>query len=259
MLVTLKTLLRHLALPPAGPLLLAALGAWLLGAHASGLRRRAGVALLAGALGSLWLLSTPLVADALWRASEREAVLDPGRPTGAQAIVILGGGGARPRAPEYGGEPAAGDELLERLAYGAYLARHTALPVLTTGTTIEAQAMRATLERDFGVPVRWSESHSRDTFENAQFSAQLLRAAGVTRILLVTHSNHEYRAAREFEACGLSVVPAPVGVSVAPPPSALRYLPNAGALRRSTAAIYELLGDLARRALAAAHLRRHTS
>lgn len=118
--------------------------------------------------------------------------------------------------------------------------------------------MRTSLERDFGVPVRWSEGHSRDTFENAEFSAQLLRAAGVTRILLVTHSNHAYRAAREFEACGLTVVPAPVGVWVAPPPSALRYLPQASALRRSTEALYELLGELARRALAALHVRRHT-
>jgi len=258
MLVTLKTLLRTLVLPPTGPLLLAFLGAWLLGTRAAGFRRRAGVVLLAGGLGTLWLLSLSPVADALWRASERAPVLDLTSATGAQAIVILGGGGARLRAPDYGGEAAASDELLERLAYGAYLARRTGLPVLTTGTAAEAQAMRTTLERDFGVPVRWSESHSRDTFENAEFSAPLLRAAGVTRILLVTHSNHAYRAAREFEACGLTVVPAPVGVWVPPPPSAQRYLPNAAALRRSTEALYELLGELARRALAALHLRRHT-
>ena len=67
MLVTLKMLLRTLVLPPSGPLLVAFLGAWLLGTQASRFRRRAGVALLAGALGTLWLLSTPPVADALWR------------------------------------------------------------------------------------------------------------------------------------------------------------------------------------------------
>jgi hypothetical protein len=35
-----------------------------------------------------------------------------------------------------------------------------------------------------------------------------------------------------------------------------RYLPAASALTRSTAALYELLGDLARRGLAALKLRR---
>ncbi len=34
--------------------------------------------------------------------------------------------------------------------------------------------MRAALERDFGVPVTWSEDHSRTTYENALFTASLL-------------------------------------------------------------------------------------
>jgi cell fate (sporulation/competence/biofilm development) regulator YlbF (YheA/YmcA/DUF963 family) len=45
---------------------------------------------------------------------------------------------------------------------------------------------------------------------------------------------------------------------VAPEPSALHYLPNVAALRRSTEALYELIGDVARRIFAASHLRRHT-
>jgi uncharacterized SAM-binding protein YcdF (DUF218 family) len=257
MFVTLKTLLRTLLLPPAGPLLLAICGAWLLGSHAGRTGRRAGLLFLACGFGSLWLLSTPVVADFLERAAAREPVLDESRAAGAQAIVILGAGGARHSAPEYAHAPAAASDLLERLAYGAYLARRTGLPVLVTGDFAETEAMHTSLARDFGVATRWVESHSRDTFENAQFSASLLRAAGVTRILLVTSATHEYRAAREFEASGLEVVPAPTGVWTAPEPSPLSYLPNASALRRSTEALYELLGDLARRVFAALHLRRH--
>src|SRR6266403_1644104 len=77
-------------------------------------------------LGStLWLLATPLVADVLARAAEREPALDLTRAPQAQAIVILGGGDERIAAPEYGGEAAPGSALLERLTYGAFLAHHT--------------------------------------------------------------------------------------------------------------------------------------
>jgi len=256
MFVTLKTLLRTLLLPPAGPLLLAFAGVWLLGRGAAA--RRLGFALLAAGLGSLWVLSTPAVADRLAHAAEREPALDITRLPQAQAIVILGGAGERHAAPEYAGLPAAGGDLLERLAYGAYVAHRTDLPVLVSGNFSETQAMRTALARDFGVTVRWVESDSRDTFENAQYAARILRASGVQRILLVTHATHEYRAVREFEACGLSVVAAPTGVWAPPEPNPMRYLPNVSALKGSTAALYELIGDVARRALAALNLRRHT-
>lgn len=259
MLVTLKTLLHTLLLPPAVLLLLAAAGAWLLARHPGTRARRGGIVLLALGLGSLWLLATPVVAVQLWRAAEREPVLQLSSAGSAQAIVILAGGSYRRRAPEYADAPVADTELLERLAYGAYLARRTGLPVLLSGTAPEVEAMRASLEREFGVPTRWLENHSRDTFENAEFSARLLRAAGVTHILLVTDALHEYRAVREFEATGLSVAPAPEGTmesGARPAPSA--YLPQAGALQRSSEALYELSGDLVRGVFSAVGLRRHS-
>ncbi|MGH8141638.1 MAG: hypothetical protein ACREU2_03830, partial [Steroidobacteraceae bacterium] len=52
-----RTIVKNLILPPAGPLLLAGLGALLLG-----WRPRLARALLAVGLASLWLLSTPVVA-----------------------------------------------------------------------------------------------------------------------------------------------------------------------------------------------------
>ena len=256
MFITLKLLLRTLLLPPAGPLLIAAAGAWLLRSRTSARTARAGWLLLAAGLASLWLLATPLVADVLARAAEREAALDLTRPLQAEAIVILGGGDERSAAPEYGGEPAPGSALLERLVYGAFLAHRTGLPVLVSGTAAEALAMRISLARDFRIEVRWVEDQSRDTFQNAQFSARLLKDAGVSRILLVTDSAHEWRASQEFASAGFTVVPAPVGVWAPRETGLKRYLPAVSALTRSTAALYELLGDLVRRGLAALHLRR---
>jgi uncharacterized SAM-binding protein YcdF (DUF218 family) len=246
-----KTLLRDLILPPAGPLLLAIVGALLL-------RRRPRLArvLLAVGLGSLWLLSLPLVSDALTRLAQHYPPLDLRLPVPAQAIVVLGGGGQRAYAPEYGG-PAAEPLLLERLAYGAYVARHTGLPVLVTGNGIEALAMRASLVRNFAIEPRWIEDRAYDTFDNARNSAQLLRADGVQRIVLVTSAEHLWRAAQEFTAAGLDVIPAPAGVWAARDLGLQRYLPNPQALLRSYLASYELLGEPVRELLSVSHLRRH--
>ena len=258
MFVSLKTLLRTLILPPGSLLLLAIVGAWLLARHGAGRARRLGVTLLALGLGSLWLLSVPLVSEALLRAADREPALDPARlaDAHAQAIVILAGGTANHAAPEYGNAPSAGDALLERLAYGAYLAHRTGLPVLVSGDFAESDAMHTVLARDFGIEARWIESRSRDTFQNAAYSAPLLRAAGVARILLVTSASHAYRASREFEAAGLSVVPAPVGIWTPQDPSVRRFLPSLAGLRDSTEALYELVGDLAQRLFSLTRLRR---
>jgi uncharacterized SAM-binding protein YcdF (DUF218 family) len=259
MLITLKMVLRSLLLPPAGPLLVAAAGACLIRSRSSGVARRTGWVLLIGALATLWLLATPIVADALTRLAQRCPALDLGRPVQAQAVVILGGDAVRPTAPEYGGAPAVAAGLLERVTYGAYVAQRTGLPVLVSGAAPEALAMRASLARQFHIDARWVEGRSRDTFQNAQFSAQILRAAGVRRVILVTEADHEWRAAREFASAGLGVVPAPAGVWTYPGSSPLRYVPGSAALAHSTTALYEILGDFVRRALAALDLRRHTS
>jgi len=258
MLIAIKSLLRTLLLPPGGPLLLATAGAWLIARRGAGVRgRRAGWALLVAGLATLWLLAIPMVSDALGRAAQRCPPLDLTRPVQAQAIVILGGTAERLGAPEYGGEPAVSQRLLERLNYGALLARRTGLPVAVSGTRRETLAMSASLARDFGVRTRWVEDRSRDTFQNAQFCAQLLAPLGMTRIVLVTDADHECRAMQEFVSAGFSVVPAPVGLYVPPEMGVHNFVPNVNALACSTAALYEILGDLARQVFAALHLRQH--
>ena len=256
MFVTLKMILRTLILPPTGPLIAVLAGLWLRRARTGERARQTGGVLVALGLGSLWLLSTPVIADRIEHLAQRVPPLSPATPIDAQAIVILGGGSERWHAPEYGNEAAAEGKLLERLTYGAFLARRTQLPVAVTGTFVEATAMRATLARDFSVAVRWFEASSHDTFENAALTAQLLKPQGVTRILLVTDATHEWRAAHEFTAAGFTVVAAPVGIGVMPAQAAVRYLPSIAALGRSTEALYEILGDLARRVFAATDVRR---
>ena len=250
MFYTLKALLRTLILPPAGQLILTIIGLWLVRRH-----RRTGIALVVVGLGSLWLLCTPIVSDVLTRATERFPVLDLSKPVQADAVVILGGGGLRQDAPEFGGGPAPERELLERLTYGAYVARKSSLPVLVTGAADEAVGMRNSLVRDFGVNVRWMEARSRDTFDNARNSAQMLFADHIKRIVLVTSTTHLWRATQEFRSAGFDVTPAPAGPWSPREKTVFRFVPSSQALDRSQEALYELLGERVREWLAALHLR----
>lgn len=249
MVVYIKFILRSFILPPVGLILFALLGLVLTRRH-----RRLGNALMAFSLIALYLSSLPVVAEWLQGLAERYPPLDLSRPVNAQAIVILAGGEVR-FAPEYAGSAAAGSTL-ERLNYGAYVAHHISLPVLVSGSPLEAQAMRATLSRDFGITARWVENRSGDTFENARFSERLLQADHVSRIILVTSSTHEWRAAHEFMSTGLQVTPAPVGDLGPRSLNLVSFVPSSGALRRSHDAVYELIGEPVRVIFATLHLRR---
>jgi uncharacterized SAM-binding protein YcdF (DUF218 family) len=249
MLIFLKTIARNLILPPAGPLLLAILGLLL-----ARRRRKLGMALVIAGVASLWVLSLPIVGDHLTHWVEGYPALDLSKPVDAQAIVVLGGGGAR-FAPEFQDWALEG-ATLDRVLYGAFLASRTQLPILVSGSPDEALGMKATLRRNFGIPPVWVEGNSHDTFENAEFSAPILRAAGVHRILLVTSGTHEWRAAHEFMAAGLDVIPAPTNVGAQRIHNLTSYLPAPEGLQRSYSALYEMLGEPVRRVMSALHIRR---
>lgn len=238
----LKKLLTALALPPAGPLLLAALGLLLW-------RRwpRIGKSLAWSGLALLWLLATPAVTKPMLAAIEDVPPLDIARMKDAQAIVVLGGGSYF-AAPEYGGDTVSSGSLV-RIRYAARLQRETGLPLLVSGGAPlggvpEGRSMQAALEKEFGVKVRWVEDASADTQENARLSAPLLREAGVKRVLLVTHAWHMRRAQEAFAIEQLEVVAAPTGYEAQGPLTALEFLPGPGGLWAGRIALNEWLGRL---------------
>ena len=237
----LRTLVKALVLPPTGPLLVALVGLALVG-----WRRRLGVGLDVAGVVVLALLSTPIVSAALVRVLDRSPPLDPTQAGTAGAIVVLAGG-TRPDAREYGG-PTIGSITLQRVRYAAWLARRTSLPILVSGGSVrgtrpEALLMRDVLVHEFGVPVRFVEQRSHNTHENALYSSAILRANGITRIVLVGHSFDFPRSRKEFEAQGIAVLAAPLGIPSVTADEIGDFLPSARALLQSYYACYEILAN----------------
>jgi uncharacterized SAM-binding protein YcdF (DUF218 family) len=210
------------------------------------------VALSAGVV--CLILSIPAVSDGLIDSLQVFPALSPaairdvssGPPT---AIVILSAG-RRTYAPEFGGQTA--DEItLERVRYGAKLARETHLPVLVSGGAPQAERvplaklMADVLRTDYGIDAKWQESQSVNTAENAIYSAEILKQAGINRAILVTHAWHMKRAYAAFVANGLSVVAAPTAFYGRPAEPSLAYdiEPNMRALRDSGYALHEIIGS----------------
>jgi len=237
----LKFLVKVLVLPPHGPLLVVVAGLALAGRWPRLGRRIAVAGMLV-----LVVLSMPIVGAWMIERLDRTPPLDLRKPTDAQAIVILGGG-VRRYAAEYQ-EPTISGITLARVRYGAKLARRTGLPVLVSGGAArdlpaEAPLMRKVLVDELGVSVRWVEAKSRDTHENAVNSAALLKASGISRVILVGHSFDFPRTRKEFEAAGIGVIPAPIGIPSTAEVSALDFVPSLGGMQLSYFATYEILAN----------------
>lgn len=215
-------------------------------------RGRARWAVGFGVLACSWLLlwSVPVVSHGLrsWLESAHQPVPMAALPM-AQAIVVLGGA---VRPPEQADGFPDLSEAADRVWHAARLYHAGKAPLLvlsggsdpTVSATSEAAAMRVLL-RELGVPdeALLLEEASRNTRQNARFSAELLRARGIERILLVTSALHMARARLAFERAGLEVIPAPTDFDVmVQPAGVLRVLPDAEALQGSGRAIKEMVG-----------------
>ena len=247
----LRGLVATLLVPPANLLLFALAGLALARRH-----RRAGLGLTAACLALLLAAGLPITGDALLASLGTGAApagvpaIEPGaiapgtKPPGA--IVILGADVNRAGPGEAEAEP--GPLTLERLRAGAMLYRRVHLPVLVTGGTLRpdlvpvGEVMARSLPADFGVPVRWTERNSRDTWENARDSAALLRQAGIGSAYVVTHPWHMRRALIAFARFGIAVTPAPTLIHAGPEIDFGSFLPQPRAWLDSYFALHEWIG-----------------
>lgn len=244
-----KHLLEVLLMPPGHCLVLWLLAlVWLLRGRPTG----ALVMTVAGMV-SLILFSLPATSGALLRSLQPTVVtVEQVKAWAPDALVVLSGG-RDAYAPEFGGsEDTVNHKSLQRARFAARLQRETGLPLLVTGGRVlgegsaEGDLMAAVLRDEFGAEVRWVESRSRTTAENAAFSAQMIGADGVGRIALVTSATHMLRAVDAFEHTGLTVLPVPTAFATGPvmEPRWQDWLPSAEGLAGSVSALHEMLGML---------------
>lgn len=257
-----KPALTALLLPPVPWLLL-----MLIGARMMYWRRSVSwLVILFGAAG-LWLCCTSAVGQWIERlalkppaqlSSERIAEIKKlASVSPSKAVIVVLGGGREPMAPEYGVSNLK-DVSLQRLHYGVWLARQTGAPLMYSGgighgETVgasEAEAAARIAERDYGKPLSWSEGESRDTRENAARSVAMLKTAGISDLVLVTHGYHMPRAVRAFQLeaqradSPMRVWAAPMGLAPLGDHPVLRWLPSNDGFRRVRMALHELGGLL---------------
>jgi len=214
-------------------------------------RRRLAIWIGALALVWLWFWSLPVTSNRVrGYLEDQHPPMAVHEVPQAEAIVVLGGGVS----------PAGHGELYPNLESGADRVWHAArlfhaskapLVLLTGGSdpkhsvTSEAEAMRRFMVA-LGVPeqVILLEQQSRNTTQNAEYSAEILAEQGVNRILLVTSAYHMPRAKGLFQAPGLEVIPVATDHEVLSRPLWRDLLPETSALDGSGRAIKEIVGHL---------------
>lgn len=267
-----KPVLAALVLPPVPFLVLALAGAW-----CARTRPRLGRGLVAFACLCIWLSSCECCAE--WvegrflaeppalTAADRAALEARAAAGESIAIVVLGGGVDR-EAPEFG-RTTLKVVALARLRYGVFLGRETGIPLAASGgrgwaaaddpLPSEADVMAAAARSEFGLPLRWTETTSRDTHENAGHTVPLLAAAGVREIVVVTDGWHMPRAMKEFRAAAaataasasgaatapLRIVAAPMGQARSGDSTLLGWMPSGDGTQRMRAVLRELLASFA--------------
>ncbi len=210
----------------------------------------------------LWISGNRWVSSSLTRSLETR-YLAPETIPAVEAIVVLGGGTESSGPPRSGVEiNGAGDRLLqavrlyrEGVAPKIYLSGGN-ITWLGNRPSTPAEEMQEIL-LFIGVPqdALVLQTNSQNTYEDALYTSDLLRAQGINRIVLVTSASHMPRSVGLFEKQGIEVIPAPADFSV--PDYAwqdlwqgsfgsqvINLIPNAGALSQTTASLKEYIGLL---------------
>ncbi|WP_333654286.1 YdcF family protein [Dissulfurispira sp.] len=162
---------------------------------------------------SMWAFSISPVEDAMLRGLESDFRI-PENPHGD--VIILLGGGVYDNAPDLSGIGAPLEDMLGRIITAVRLQKRLNVPVIVSGGAVfkgrkaEAPIVRRFLI-DLGVPDKKViiEDKSRDTIENAKYTAAICRKLGYNKPILVTSASHMRRSVMSFEKVGMKIMPFP--------------------------------------------------
>jgi uncharacterized SAM-binding protein YcdF (DUF218 family) len=199
----------------------------------------------------LYLLSTPLVSRSLASIVESYDVINLNQLDKSKSTVIVVLGCSRySNAPEMSGKDDVSSCTLVRLRYAAILHRKTGVPIVVSGGSVfdeplsEAELMQRVLVDEFGVNVILIEDESRNTMENAEKVAELLKDNNIEQVLLVTHAVHMLRAEFSFNSFGVEIIPAPTYFYSRKDnkPDYFEFLPSIKSFYISSVTLYEMFG-----------------
>ncbi len=179
----------------------------------------------------------------------------------AEVAVVLGGATEPAQYPRTAAEV---NGAADRMLYAARLYKDGSIKTLLLSggsipwygayTSPPALEMQEILNLT-GVPndVIWLETRSQNTYENALYSAEILKEHDVNKVLLITSAMHMPRSVKLFEAQGLEVIPAPTDYTVTQAgwqnlwhPSLeeffINLLPTYGNISQTTYALKEYVG-----------------
>lgn len=232
-----KRLLSSLVLPP-GVFILLFLILGLLLRERRGLRRLS----LMGAL-LLYGLSIEPGRDLLLFPLERFTPPGSQEIARAEIVVVLSGGTRDTGFPS-------GDSAV-RLLEGARLARSYRLPLLISGgIVLHHKHPEAGVLKEYFAPLLegitvYTEPRSENTFENARYTAKLLKELKYKRILLVTSAYHIPRALWMFRRAGVDAIPYPCDYKREMDYGLASFFPRSDLLNDSAKGLKEYLGLIA--------------
>jgi uncharacterized SAM-binding protein YcdF (DUF218 family) len=191
---------------------------------------------------TLYLISIKPVSNLLLTPLENFRHIEPISP---KAVVVLGGGvNLKDILHAY-------PDAFKREIYGMLLAKKYNLPLIFTGggRDNEAKWVKKDLElieNTCNCKIKtFFEGKSRDTYENAKFSAALFKKLHLKKeIYLVTSAYHIKRSYYLFKHFGFKIITKPVGFLASPINSIWDFFPNEGSFHKSYKAIHEYFGLL---------------
>lgn len=223
-------------------------------------RLRAGIALSFFGLVWFWLVSTPWFAVVLTESLESQyPALKAAQLPNADAILILGGGVGGAHPPERPNIHLHTGADRAWFAADLYRAGKATWVLVSGGNRPGIDRLQSSAEATLGMLVALGvpsaairmEDRSRNTYENAQFSLELIKEVGAKRVLLVTSAAHMPRGLRHLQNAlqdiDVTVIPASTdveGLTGTLHPIG-RYFPDAASLELSTRALKEYLGLVA--------------
>lgn len=213
--------------------------------------RKTGLSAIFTLCAVLWAVSTPIMAH--WMTAQLESEYPPSlvsnyRP--ADVIIVLGGA----LSPPGNDNPYADlGEASDRAVHAYRIFKAALAPkILVSGGNVFPDGRVSEGEAIADLLAEWGidrsaiiiEGNSRNTFENAQQSADVWKKEGFRSGLLVTSALHMPRALAVFRKAGLSVEPASTDFRSGDPPIPfpLSILPDARSLEESSLAIKEWIG-----------------